>query len=337
MRYAATRPRFAPEGLVGPPLSRAQRETRQRAPYQAVARDAAENRRTAGLFPRALSYSGANGMGAHPHDSSAGPAGGRLGADLASHVEAIVRAAEREARAAERAIADQRRSAEQEVRRYLAAARLHADAEAAARAARLETLSAAARRLSDELSDAVRALAHELDRSDERIEADAPRAPWPTPEPAAQAPPATTEPTAPEPTWSRIEEPTDSAHADRAGAGNADRQHVEHATADRAGGGEDARPPADRPVGAHPEPTGPARSSAEPEEEGPDTSKANGEPPVPSAARLVAIEMAVGGSSRAEVEEHLRTRLSVADPQPLLDDVFGTASHAGSRLAWGEP
>jgi hypothetical protein len=39
--------------------------------------------------------------------------------------------------------------------------------------------------------------------------------------------------------------------------------------ADRAGGGEDARPPAEGPVGAHPEPTGPARSSAEPEREDP--------------------------------------------------------------------
>lgn len=37
--------------------------------------------------------------------------------------------------------------------------------------------------------------------------------------------------------------------------------------ADRAGGGEDARAPADRRVCAHPEPTGPARSSAEPEPE----------------------------------------------------------------------
>ena len=35
--------------------------------------------------------------------------------------------------------------------------------------------------------------------------------------------------------------------------------------ADRAGGDEDARPPADRPVGAHPESTGPARSEAEPD------------------------------------------------------------------------
>jgi hypothetical protein len=37
--------------------------------------------------------------------------------------------------------------------------------------------------------------------------------------------------------------------------------------ADRAGGSEDARAPADRPVCAHPELTGPARSSAEPEPE----------------------------------------------------------------------
>jgi hypothetical protein len=86
--------------------------------------------------------------------------------------------------------------------------------------------------------------------------------------------------------------------------------------------------------------TGPARSSAGPEDAEPAGSNgdtANGEIPVPSAARLVAIEMAVGGSSRAEVEEHLRERLGVTDPEPLLDDVFGAASHAGSRLAWGEP
>lgn len=241
-------------------------------------------------------------MGAHPPDSPAGPAGGRLGADLAAHVEAIVHAAEREAQAAERAIAAHRRSAEEEVRRYLAAARLHADAETAARAARIETLSAAARRLADELDDAVAALARELHADDRAAAERIPRPPWPptapaeppvpaeppaaaqpaAPEPpqplAPSAPPAPPEP-APQPTWSRIE------------------------------GDEAAAPAAD---GAS-------------------------EIPVPSAARLVAIEMAVGGSSRAEVEDHLRTHLGVADPEPLLDDVFGVASTAGSRLAWGEP
>jgi hypothetical protein len=233
-----------------------------------------------------MSYCRANGMGALPPDNTAGPAGGRLGADLAAHVEAIVHAAEREALAAERAIAEHRRSAEEEARRYLAAARLHVDAETAARAARIETLGAAARRLTDELTDAVAALTRELHAA----EPDAttlPRPPWPAAAPVASPAPKAVPPTAaPEPSWTRAEEePAASAKTD----------------------GEQAS-----------EPT-------------------NGELPVPSAARLVAIEMAVGGSSRAEVEEHLREQLGVGEPQPLLDDVFGPASHAGSRLAWGEP
>lgn len=58
---------------------------------------------------------------------------------------------------------------------------------------------------------------------------------------------------------------------------------------------------------------------------------------VSNAARLVAIEMAVGGASRADVETHLLARFGVDDPAPLLDDVFGAESHASSRLAWGEP
>jgi len=276
-------------------------------------------------------------MGAHPHDSPAGPAGGRLGEDLAARVEAIVHAAEREARAAEQAIAEHRRRAEEETRRYLAAARLQVDADAAARAARVETLTAAARRLSAELTDAVAALTRELQTDERTAGLDLPRPPWPqaaeppapeqpAPEPPAHAAPP---PASPEPSWSRIEGATAVAPEPAA------------TSADRAGGGEDARPPAGRPVGAHgeagPVQTGPARSSAEPEHAEATPANGTGTGEVPSAARLVAIEMAVGGSSRAEVEQHLRERLGVGEPEPLLDDVFGVASHAGSRLAWGEP
>lgn len=228
-------------------------------------------------------------MAAHPPDSPEGPAGSRLGADVAAHVEAIVRAAEREARAAERAIEDRRRSAEEEVRRYLAAARLQVDAEAAARSARLATLSTAAQRLADELADAAGALTRELRRDEQEIaETALPRAPWPPPAAAAPAAPAPAPPPAAEPA------------AAPASAPAATWSRNDHA----------AEPPREQPAA---------------------------EPPAPSAARLVAIEMAVSGSSRAEVETHLRRDLGVADPQPLLDDVFGTASHAGSRLAWGEP
>jgi hypothetical protein len=46
-------------------------------------------------------------------------------------------------------------------------------------------------------------------------------------------------------------------------------QEASATDADRAGDGEDARPPAGRPVGAHPEPTGPARHAAEPEHDEP--------------------------------------------------------------------
>jgi hypothetical protein len=270
-------------------------------------------------------------MGALPPDSSVGPAGGRLSADLAAHVEAIVHAAEREARAAEQAIAEHRRSAEEEVRRYLAAARLHVDAETAARAARIETLTTATRRLADELTDAVAVLTRELQAADPHAEQPIPRPPWPasaaaSPTPAAERP--TPPAAAPEPTWSRIEEAPvasepEPAHADWAG-GESDPAHPH----------DFATPLATSPRAT----TGPARSHAEPEPEhaAPDANGA-AEIPMPSAARLVAIEMAVGGSSRAEVEQHLRGELHVDDPEPLLDDVFGVASTAGSRLAWGEP
>jgi hypothetical protein len=44
------------------------------------------------------------------------------------------------------------------------------------------------------------------------------------------------------------------------------------------------------------------------------------------AARLVALQMAVAGSARVEVEEHLRTTFSLDDPGAILNDVFGTES-----------
>ena len=44
------------------------------------------------------------------------------------------------------------------------------------------------------------------------------------------------------------------------------------------------------------------------------------------AARLVAIEMAVAGRSREEAARHLRDSFRLADPDRLLDDVFGPAA-----------
>jgi hypothetical protein len=221
-------------------------------------------------------------MAADPPHSSSGP----LSGDVAARIASIVQAAEREAHAVERAIAERRRSAEEEVQRYLAAVRLHADAEAAARAARLESLA-------DELADATAALRQELHRDEQQTAAALPGAPWP-PQPAepptAPAAPQP-EPATPAPTWTRQQEP--------------------------------ASPP-------------PAQPPAEPAP-APAPSAPAGGAEVPSAARLVAIEMAVGGASRADVERQLRTEHGIADPGELLDDVFGASSHASSTLAWGQP
>lgn len=257
-----------------------------------------------GFSPNGMSYSGATGMAADWHDSSAHPAGGPLGGDVAARVEAIVHAAEREARAVEQAIADRRRSAEEEVERYLASTRLHADAEAAARAARLASFGAATRRLANELADATAALTQELQRSDAELAQTLPRAPWPTQAAAPPPPPPVPEPAptpapqpaadAPAPTWARQTPPTAAAPPEEA--------------------------PAPREPAPAPAPT-PVANGAD----------------VPSAARLVAIEMAVGGAARSDVEHALREEHGIADPQALLDDVFGAASHAGSTLAWGEP
>jgi hypothetical protein len=42
-------------------------------------------------------------------------------------------------------------------------------------------------------------------------------------------------------------------------------------------------------------------------------------------AKLIALPMVVAGSSRAEVEQHLRRSLGLSDPEPVLDHVFGTS------------
>lgn len=51
-------------------------------------------------------------------------------------------------------------------------------------------------------------------------------------------------------------------------------------------------------------------------------------------ARVVAIRMASTGSTRAEVDDHLRRTLGVADPGRTLDEVFGRGSDGGERVPW---
>jgi uncharacterized coiled-coil protein SlyX len=51
-------------------------------------------------------------------------------------------------------------------------------------------------------------------------------------------------------------------------------------------------------------------------------------------ARLVALQMAVAGGNRGEVEVHLRRTFDLADPSSILDDVFGQGTDAEKRVAW---
>jgi hypothetical protein len=52
-------------------------------------------------------------------------------------------------------------------------------------------------------------------------------------------------------------------------------------------------------------------------------------------ARLVAIEMAVAGFSRGEVQDRLVREYGLTAPDGILDDVFGAGSRADSRMPWG--
>jgi hypothetical protein len=51
-------------------------------------------------------------------------------------------------------------------------------------------------------------------------------------------------------------------------------------------------------------------------------------------ARLVALSMAAGGRSRAEVEAHLRNELGISDYGPLIDYVFGISTPASVVPSW---
>lgn len=62
-------------------------------------------------------------------------------------------------------------------------------------------------------------------------------------------------------------------------------------------------------------------------------------PPRPAdpddAPRLLAVELAVAGATRADVDARLRERFGVSSTAELLDEVFGVGSSPSARLPWG--
>jgi F0F1-type ATP synthase membrane subunit b/b' len=91
-----------------------------------------------------------------------------------------------------------------------------------------------------------------------------------------------------------------------------------------------------------PEPSPPLRVTAEEEIEAASVTEITRPPRTTKAeeddqllgARLVALQMAVAGGNRGEVEAHLRRAFDLPNPQSILDDVFGRGTDASKRVVW---
>jgi F0F1-type ATP synthase membrane subunit b/b' len=54
-------------------------------------------------------------------------------------------------------------------------------------------------------------------------------------------------------------------------------------------------------------------------------------------ARLMALQMAMAGRARSEVEEDLRHGYRIDDPGAVLDDIFGRGTPGTQRIPWSGP
>ena len=50
----------------------------------------------------------------------------------------------------------------------------------------------------------------------------------------------------------------------------------------------------------------------------------------------MALQMAVAGGNRGEVEMHLRRAFDLEEPDGILDDIFGSGTTADKRVVWPE-
>jgi hypothetical protein len=80
-----------------------------------------------------------------------------------------------------------------------------------------------------------------------------------------------------------------------------------------------------------------AREQASPQQASQRDLAAAGPPDETLAARLVALQMAIAGGSRAEVDAHLRRTFSLEDPSQMLDEVFGPDTPGEQHVSLPEP
>jgi hypothetical protein len=265
--------------------------------------------------------------------------GHELASEVGERVRSIISAAEAAANAvrheAEQTAQVRRRVAEEEGRRIVEDAKADADAFLAERVRRISELSDAVveraetivSRLdrAEEVRRQLQEMADALGESAEQLASEVRAVPAPD---VAISPPAAA--------------PEDSAPATPPATVSA------------------VEPPALEPVESEPEPAPaqpvvseapPVEEVAEPTAAGPevvhltdqrrdasatDTAEAEErrEPDHQLSARLVALQMAVAGGNRGEVEAHLVRTFEQADVAVILDDVFGQGTDAGKRVAW---
>jgi hypothetical protein len=257
-----------------------------------------------------------------------------IAGDVGERVRGIISAAEATAqvikREAEQEAESRRRLAEAERSRYLESARHEVDELVRQRVARISELSDAlienAERLLSEFSDAHQ-LRRQLDRSvgslaeaAEQLAVEG-RSGWGTRaapaapereaarEPVREAEPV---PEAAEPRFAREEPDVTEPVVEAAPEPSLDE-------ARDAGPRRESDEAAERPRLREVPPNG--DSGTAPREKDDDT----------LAARLVALQMAVAGSPRGEVEEHLRVTFDLEETTSILNDVFGTEAPPFAR------
>ncbi|MFN8112985.1 MAG: hypothetical protein U0R51_07275 [Solirubrobacterales bacterium] len=258
-----------------------------------------------------------------------------LASEISRRVGAILDAVEREATRL-------REEARSDANRYLDDARRQADALVAERRQRIAELSdelvakseAVVSRLDDAepvrggFENLVRALGDAAERLAE--EAD-PEAPVPAVPPAAPPMPAA-------PAY----EPAPGATPATTFAPPPPAPRPEYATPYPPSAPAPPAQPAAQPVAPPPEPARPAAAGSFREQPHPARAPAPAGFAQPRGttwrelddARVVAIRMASGGSTRSEVGDHLQRNMGVADPSRTLDEVFGQGSGDGERVPW---
>ena len=265
-----------------------------------------------------------------------------LATEVSERIRAIISSAEAAASAvrheAEQRAQVKRRLADDEARRIVEDARRDAEAFLAERIRRISELSDAVvergegivmrleraeevRRQLQGLADALGESAEELARE---LGADAPeRRTTPAPKPPPLRPPTDVERPAAK---AARAEPEPELELEPAAAELVDAEIAEDPTvgelASEVAEDEDA---GDAPV---------VPVELVPEDEPEPRERTTREPDEQLSARLVALQMAVAGGKRDEVEAHLRRTFDLGDVTQILDDVFGVTEDGGEAAGW---